>query len=40
VRRQRWLCPDDAAFTLDAFEERGLFAANIGAGANADLDIE
>ena len=40
VRRQRRLGADDAAPALEAFEQRGLFTADIGAGADAYFEIE
>ena len=40
VRRQRRLCAHDAAAAFEAFQQRGLLAADIGAGADADFDIE
>ena len=40
VRRQRRLGADLAALAFEAFEQRGLLAADIGAGADADLEVE
>ena len=40
VRRQRRLGADDAAAAFQAFQQRGLLAADIGAGADPDLEIE
>ena len=40
MRRQRRLGADDAAAALEALQQRGLLAADIGAGADADLEIE
>ena len=40
MRRQRRLGPHNAAFAFEAFEERGLLAADISAGADAQLDVE
>ncbi len=40
VRRQRRLGAHLAALALDALQQRGLLAADIGAGADPDLDIE
>ena len=40
MRRQRRFCPHDPALAFEAFEQRGLFAADIGAGAGAHLDVE
>ena len=39
MRRQRRLGADLAALALDDFEQRGLLAADIGAGADADLQV-
>ena len=39
-RRQRRLEADDAALAFEALQQRGLFAADIGAGAQAELDVE
>jgi hypothetical protein len=36
--RQRRLCPHDPAPAFEAFEQRGLFAADIGAGAHLDVE--
>ena len=40
MRGQRRLGAHDAALALEAFEQRGLLAADIGAGADAQLDVE
>jgi hypothetical protein len=40
MRRQRRLGADLAALAFEAVEQRGLLAADIGAGADADLDVE
>ena len=40
VRGQRRLGADDAAATLEAFQERGFLAADIGAGADPDFEVE
>ena len=40
MRRQRRLGAHDAALAFEAFEQRGLLAADIGAGAGADFDFE
>ena len=40
VRRQRRLGADDAAAAFEAFQQRGFFAADIGAGADPDFEIE
>ena len=40
VRRQRRLDAHLAALALQAVEQRGLLAADIGAGADALLDVE
>ena len=40
MRGQRRLGADDAALAFEAFEERGLFAADIGAGADPHLHVE
>ena len=40
MRRQRRLGAHDAALALEAFEQRGLLAADIGAGAHAQFDVE
>ena len=40
MRRQRRLGANDAAAALEAFQERGFLAADIGAGADADFQIE
>jgi len=40
VRRQRRLGADDAAAAFQAFQQRGLLAANIGAGADANFEVE
>src|SRR5579859_412216 len=40
VRRQRRLGAHDAAAPLQAFEQRGLLAADIGAGADANFKVE
>ncbi len=39
-RRQRRLEAHHAALALEALEHRGLFAADVGAGAEPDLEIE
>ncbi|MND80144.1 hypothetical protein D3C80_719100 [compost metagenome] len=39
-RRQRWLGADNATLAFDGFEQRGFFAANIGAGAHPHLQVE
>ena len=39
-RRDRRLGPHHAALALEAFQHGGLFAADIGAGAAADLEVE
>src|SRR5690606_12157500 len=38
--RQRRLVPNQAALAFEALEQRGLFAADVGAGAEADIDVE
>ena len=40
MRRQRRLGADDAAPAFQAFQQRGLLAADVGAGADADFEIE
>ena len=40
VRRQRRLGAHLAALAFEAFEQRGFLAADIGPGADADLDVE
>src|ERR1700722_5653189 len=40
VRGQRRLGADEAAAALEAFQKRGLFAANVSAGADPHLEIE
>ena len=40
MRRQRRLRAHIAALAFEAFEQRGLLAADIGAGADAHLDVE
>ena len=40
MRRQRRLGAHDAALAFEAFEQRGLLAADIGAGADAHLEVE
>jgi hypothetical protein len=40
MRGQRRLGADDAAAAFQALQQRGLLAADIGAGADADLEIE
>ncbi len=40
MRGQRRLGADDAAPAFQAFQQRGLFAADIGAGADPDFEIE
>ena len=39
-RRDRRLGPHDAALALQALQQRGLLAADIGAGAEPDLQVE
>ena len=34
------LAPDLAALAFEAFQQRGFFAADVGAGADAHFDIE
>src|SRR6266702_1647917 len=40
MRRQRRFCADQAAAAFEALQQRGLLAADIGAGADADFEIE
>ena len=40
MRRQRRLGAHLPALALEALEQRGLLAADIGAGADAHLDVE
>ena len=40
MRRQRRLGAHLAAIALQAFQQRGFLAADIGAGAERDLDVE
>ena len=40
MRRQRRLGADLAALALQAFQQRGLLAADIGAGADAHFEVE
>ena len=40
MRGQRRLGAHQAALAFEALEQRGLLAADIGAGADADLEVE
>ena len=40
MRRQRRLGAHDAALAFEAVQQRGFLAADIGAGADADLHVE
>ena len=40
MRRQRRLGAHQPALALEAFEQRGFLAADIGAGADADFEVE
>ena len=37
---KRWLCTNDAAFSFQAFQQCGFFAAHVGARANTHMNIE
>ncbi len=40
MRGERWFGANQAAAALEAFEQRGFLAADIGASADADFEIE